>query len=49
MSYTTIRPNWRDISKDKSLTREEAKALFEDVVENKNFFKHQVTKAKEVC
>jgi len=41
------RPNWRDISKDKSITREEAKALFEDVVENKNFFKHHVTKAKK--
>lgn len=41
------RPNWRDINKDKSLTREEAKALFDDVVENKNFFKYQVTKAKK--
>ncbi|MCD2260197.1 hypothetical protein [Psychroserpens luteolus] len=40
------RPNWRDINKDKSLTREEAKALFEDVVDNKNFFRYQVTKAK---
>ncbi len=40
------RPNWRDINKDKSLTREEAKALFEDVVDNKNFFKYQVSKAK---
>lgn len=41
------RPNWRDINKDKSLTREEAKSLFEDVVENKNFFKYQVTKTKK--
>jgi hypothetical protein len=40
------RPNWRDINKDKSLTREESKALFEDVVDNKNFFKYQVSKAK---
>lgn len=40
------RPNWRDINKDKSLTREEAKALFEDIVDNKNFFRYQVTKAK---
>lgn len=41
------RPNWRDINKDKSLTREEAKALFDDVVDNKNFFKYQVSKAKK--
>lgn len=41
------RPNWRDINKDKALTRDEAKALFEDVVENKNFFKYQVKKAKD--
>jgi len=40
------RPNWRDINKDKSLTREEAKALFENVVDNKNYFRYQVTKAK---
>jgi hypothetical protein len=40
------RPNWRDINKDKSLTREEAKELFEDVVENKGYFKYQVSKAK---
>ena len=40
------RPNWRDINKDKSLTREEAKSLFDDVVDNKNFFRYQVTKAK---
>jgi hypothetical protein len=41
------RPNWRDINKDKSLTREEAKELFEDVVENKGYFKYQVSKAKK--
>lgn len=40
------RPNWRDINKDKSLTREEAKALFEDLVDNKNLFKHKVRKEK---
>ncbi|WP_242133385.1 hypothetical protein [Aestuariivivens marinum] len=40
------RPNWRDINKDKSLTREEAKDLFDDLVENKNYFKYQVSKAK---
>ena len=41
------RPNWRDINKDKSLTREKAKALFEDTVDNKNHFKYQVAKAKK--
>ncbi len=41
------RPNWRDINKDKSLTREDAKELFNDVVENKSYFKYQVNKAKK--
>lgn len=40
------RPNWRDINRDKSLTREEAKTLFEDVVDNKGYFKYQIAKAK---
>lgn len=42
------RPNWRDINKDKSLTREEAKELFDDIVDNKPYFKYQVTKAKKL-
>jgi hypothetical protein len=41
------RLNWRDINKDKSMTREEAKDLFDNLVENKNMFKHKVGKAKK--
>ncbi len=42
------RPNWRDINKDKSLTRKEAIEQFEQVVDNKNYFRYQVTKAKKL-
>lgn len=40
-------PNWRDINKDKSLTRAEAKSQFENIVDNKGYFKYQITKAKK--
>jgi hypothetical protein len=41
------KPNWRDINKDKTLTRVEAKSQFEEIVDNKGYFKYQVSKAKK--
>jgi len=41
------RPNWRDIRKDKSLTREEFNVqFFEKEIDNDKFYKYQIEKAK---
>lgn len=39
-------PNWRDIKKDKSVTREEFNKLFEKELDNNKFYKYQIEKAK---
>lgn len=42
------RPNWRDIKKDKSLTREEFNTqFFEKEIDNDKFYKYQIEKAKK--
>lgn len=42
------RPNWRDIKKDKSFTREEFNAqFFEKEIDNDKFYKYQIEKAKK--
>lgn len=41
-------PNWRDIKKDKSLTREEFNTqFFEKEIDNDKFYKYQIEKAKK--
>lgn len=43
------RPNWRDVKKDKSLTREEFNAqFFEKEIDNEKFYKYQIEKAKRL-
>lgn len=43
------RPNWRDVKKDKSLTREEFNAQFFDKeIDNEKFYKYQIEKAKRL-
>ena len=42
------RPNWRDVKKDKTLTRNEFNAqFFEKNIENGKFYKYQIEKAKK--
>ena len=42
------RPNWRDVKKDKSFTREEFNAqFFEKEIDNDKFYKYQIEKAKK--
>lgn len=42
------RPNWRDVKKDKSFTREEFNVqFFEKEVDNDKFYKYQIEKAKK--
>lgn len=40
-------PNWRDIKKDKSITRQEFNKTFEEQIDNKKFYQYQVEKAKK--
>lgn len=43
------RPNWRDVKKDKSLSREEFNAqFFEKEIDNEKFYKYQIEKAKRL-
>jgi len=39
-------PNWRDVKKDKSQTRDEFNLAFEQEVDNDKFYKYQIEKAK---
>jgi len=42
------KPNWRDVKKDKSLTREEFNIkFFEKEIDNDKFYKYQIEKAKK--
>lgn len=42
------KPNWRDVKKDKSITREEFnKNFFDEKLDNKNFYTYQIEKAKK--
>lgn len=42
------RPNWRDVKKDKSFTREEFNTqFFEKEIDNDKFYKYQIEKAKK--
>ncbi len=40
------RPNWRDLKKDKSLTREEFARVFQNTIHNLKYYKYSVQKAK---
>ncbi len=40
-------PNWRDIKKDKSTTRQEFNKTFEKKIDNKKFYQYQIEKAKK--
>lgn len=41
------KPNWRDIKKDKTLTREEFNDRFQNEVDNDKFYEYQIGKAKK--